>query len=144
MEYIRAAGKDSVYNLLLEFSEVFPHLEEKITNMDEYAEKLSEFACVYTAKKDDDNVGVLVFYANDMKTKNAYISLIGVKKDYEGMGFGKELLTFCEQISQKNGMCILKLEVDEDNTRAIRFYEKNGFVFVSETDHDSFYMQKDI
>ncbi len=144
MQYIKVSEKNDIYALLVEFLEVFPNLREKISSLDEYAQKLSEFAYVYAVTENSQQVGVLVFYANDRETKTAYISLIGVKKGNERKGIGKDMLNYCQQLSRENGMCKIRLEVDEGNENAIIFYEKNGFSFVDKTKHNSFYMMKDL
>lgn len=142
MQFIKINEKCAIYNLLTEFQDVFPHLMDKISNLEDYAEKLSELAYVYSAEKNGESVGILIFYANDEKSRTAYISLIGVKKGYECKGIGKELLDHCEEVSLQNDMLRLKLEVDKDNITAIKFYKKNGFVTLNETERNSFYMQK--
>lgn len=144
MKFIRISEKYNIYKLLTEFSEVFPHLTEKISNLEDYAEKLSVFAYVYAANDNSENVGILVFYANDIESKEAYISLIGVKKGKECKGIGKALLDYCSKLSREHGMCKIRLEVDKDNSNAIKFYEKNGFSFLNATARNSFYMEKNI
>ena len=144
MEYTRIIDKNSILNLIKEFLTIFPHLEEKIVSLDEYAQKLSKLSYVYTAKEKGVSIGILVFYANDKKNKTAYISLIGVQNGYARMGIGKKLLEICEKISSENGMTTVKLEVDEDNINAIKFYEQNGFAFINKTECSSFYMEKEL
>lgn len=144
MQFIKINEKRGIYELLTEFLEIFPHLTDKISSLEEYAQKLSEYAYVYSAKENKENVGILIFYANDKQSKTAYISLIGVKKGSERKGIGKKLLEFCEKTARKCGMCVIKLEVDEDNINAVKFYKKNGFISLNETGRNSFYMQKDI
>lgn len=144
MRYIRLTKKGDIYSLLTEFLDIFPRLTDKISNIDEYAEKLRDFANVYVAKNNSENVGILVFYANDKESKEAYISLIGVKRGNTRNGIGKELLGCCNEISRKCGMSKIKLEVDQDNMNAIKFYKKNGFSFVSRSERNSFYMQREI
>ena len=47
-------------------------------------------------------------------------------------GYGKYLLKEIETIAIKNGCNKLKLEVRQDNLRAINFYLKNGFTKIGE------------
>lgn len=46
------------------------------------------------------------------------------KEQYRGFGIGTK---FFEFISEKYAGCILRLEVEEENERAIKVYEKCGF-----------------
>ena len=141
-EFIKVCDKDSVLSLLDEFSEVFPHLFEKIDNLDSYAGKISKLANIYVAKQDGKNFGIAVFYANDTISKKAYISLIGLKEDSRGKGHGRFMLSQCENLAKNDGMTQMWLEVDSDNTSAISFYEKNGYSFVEQSDRDSMYLKK--
>jgi len=126
------------------FEPIFPHLKEKISSYDEYAEKLSRYANVVVCKENHESVGLLVCYANDSKTKTAYVSLIGVQPQWQGKKIGKALLEFCIAFSLKEGMEFLKLEVDSDNARAMRFYSNFGFDFCGESGASSVYMCKRI
>lgn len=142
MECKKLNSVEEIKNVLIEFQEVFPHLMEKISSIDEYASKLCTNAEVYIGKKEKDTFGVLIFYANDVKTKTAYISLIGTKAEYRRQRLGEWLLNQCISISKKRGMKYLKLEVDSDNTNAKQFYERNGFAYLEDTGRNSAYMEK--
>lgn len=130
-----------VYEILVEFQDVFPHLMEKISSLEDYAEKLYQYAEVYIGIKNENTFGVLIFYANDKKTQTAYISLIGVKEQYRHQRLGEWLLETCISKSRDAGMKTLKLEVDLDNANGKQFYERNGFVYGEDTGRDSIYME---
>lgn len=53
-----------------------------------------------------------------------WIEDLYLEDKYRGLGIGSEFLEF---ISEKYVDCILRLEVEEDNERAIKVYEKCGF-----------------
>ena len=142
-ELVKLADKNSILASLCEFLPLFPHLTEKV-EINEYAQKLSGYANFYVAKENEENIGVLVFYANDIKTKTAFISLIGVKDAWQGKGLGKWLLEVCIQNAKQQKMQKIALEVDNDNPNATEFYKRNGFVFVKKTENNSQIMQKDI
>ena len=57
--------------------------------------------------------------------------------DYIGKGYGSHLLKRCIEQLNKFGFTKLLLWVLEDNTRARRFYEKNGFNCSNEYLNDS-------
>ena len=48
-----------------------------------------------------------------------------LKPEYRGQGVGSK---FFEYLEQNYTDCIFRLEVEEENERAIHVYEKNGFV----------------
>ena len=130
--------------LLLEFEYIFPHLDAKIESYEEYSKKLEKYANVRLCKIDDEICGILVYYANDHITKTAYISLIGIHKQWQGKHIGRFLLEYCVEDSKRVGMELLKLEVDRDNLQAIKFYGKHGFVKEKEINCESFYMVKQL
>lgn len=139
-ELVRINNAEDILKLLLEFDDVFPHLKEKVDSYEEYALKLSKNACVYKAVLNGENVGILVFYANDKQTKTAYVSLIGIKTEFQGMKLGSWLINECEKIAKRNGMKYIKLEVDVDNHSAIEFYFYMNFVYMCEATDTSNYM----
>lgn len=141
MECKKIDSAEKVYEVLVEFQEVFPHLMEKITSLEEYAKKLYTYAEVYVGIQEETTFGLLIFYANDKSTKTAYISLIGVKEEYRHQHLGEWLLEKCISVSKEAGMRQLKLEVDSDNINAKRFYKRNGFKYVEDTGRDSIYME---
>lgn len=53
-----------------------------------------------------------------------WIEDIYFKPAYCGKGYGSQFLSF---ITQKYENAILRLEVEEENTRAVNAYKKNGF-----------------
>ena len=141
-EFVKIREKAEILNVLQGFSDVFPHLCEKIDSLDAYAEKLSQFAEFCIGTEDGVPFGLAVFYANDMQSKTAYISLIGVKSSHRSQGLGYWLLTNCENAARARSMTQLRLEVDLDNPTAIAFYERNGFSLCGHTQRGSMYMSK--
>ena len=89
-------------------------------------------------------LGYVAMYANDIGTKTAYVTLIGVRTEYQNMHVGRSLLQQCSIIASICGMKKLRLEVSNKNWSAIRFYQRNGFVGESIASDKSTYMVKDL
>ena len=53
-----------------------------------------------------------------------WIEDLYIKDEYRGLGIGSKFFDF---IQEKYVDCIFRLEVEEENERAIKVYEKNGF-----------------
>ena len=53
---------------------------------------------------------------------------IGLLPEYRGQGLGERLLQASIAKAQQNGLTRIELEVRIDNERAIRLYERQGFV----------------
>lgn len=136
------SGYEDIYKLLNEYSNIFPNLSQRVI-YNEFAQKLEAFADVYVLCVDGKNAGMIAFYSNDEIGKTAYITLIGVKKNFRNLGLGKQLLKFCESVSIEKGFTKIKLEVNKLNETAIRFYIRNGFSQISQ-DEKSLYMMKEL
>ena len=143
-QLIKLNNQEDILTLLNDFDDVFPHLKEKVSDYKVFSLKLKENAFVYKATMNDNVFGMIVFYANNNDTKIAYISLIGIKKEYRTMGLGRYLIDSCIEISKLNGMKSLMLEVDNDNKNAIGFYRRLGFETYKNATDNSFYMLKEM
>lgn len=53
-----------------------------------------------------------------------WIEDIYIKEQYRGMGIGTEFLSF---VKSRYNTCVIRLEAEMENTRAVNTYEKNGF-----------------
>lgn len=60
-----------------------------------------------------------------------WIEDLYIKEEYRGCGIGK---AFMEFITKKHADCIFRLEVEEENERAIGLYQKYGFTFLPYTE----------
>lgn len=116
---------------------------EPVTEREIYSDLLQKLhqKGLFVFAYQDAPMGYAAFYANDSETKTAYISLIAVKPEYQKLHIGKQLLNCCLEIAQMYGMQSCSLEVKKDNRNAIRFYQANGFVFLSEREN-SFLMTR--
>src|SRR5690554_4560494 len=68
---------------------------------------------------------LLVLYRKDSEAARLYS--LGVAPGREGAGLGRKLLDAAEQTALRRGCFALRLEVREDNARAIHLYEENGY-----------------
>ena len=66
-------------------------------------------------------IGLSAIYANDSINHIGYISLIGIKKEYQNRGLGKELLQETLSFMKEKGMKECRLEVDKENLNALSF-----------------------
>ena len=136
--------KEEIKKLLFEIDDLFiPRISKKIEDFDNYSIKLINNAIIYQIKIDNQCAGILIFYIN-RKTKISYLTMIAVKNRYQNLGLGKELLYLYENISKKEEMKKLKLEVYDKNLNAINFYKKFGFKFLNKASNESHYMSKEI
>ncbi|MDD6279302.1 MAG: GNAT family N-acetyltransferase [Lachnospiraceae bacterium] len=133
-----------ILDILNEFQERLPSLQQGEEYRAQMAEKFAKHACFLVLCLNGRKIGFSAFYANDSDTKSAFISQIAVLKEYSRRNFGGKLLDLVSSTAKARGMLWLRLEVRKDNSAARRFYEKNGFQEVSEASKDSMYLQKHI
>jgi len=142
---IKSINKLEIINgILKEFNTCFsPTISEKVLDLEKYSEKIKENANVIVLKnKYDQNIGFAVFYTNDIDSKNAYISFIGIKNNYTGLGLGNHLLKAIIKIAIEKGMTKIKLEVNKANKSAIKFYLKNNFQVDENKNENSLLMMR--
>jgi ribosomal protein S18 acetylase RimI-like enzyme len=99
-----------------------------IVQLSEYTSKLIRLAEIVIARHDVHDIGLVALYANDLVSKCAFISSIGVKPDYQGKRVGLKLLLQAIEIADRKGMERIRLEVDIKNQIAHSFYRKAGFL----------------
>ena len=66
-------------------------------------------------------------YSTEYGKKCIWIEDIYVKDEYRGCGIGSR---FFDYVREKFPSALLRLEVEEENTRAKAVYEKNGFDYM--------------
>lgn len=113
-------------------------------DIDAYAQKLVKNAYVCILQYKLKFAGLIALYINDKVTQIAYLTSLAVLDEYKGNGFASILMKEGIHIALKSGMNLLKLEVNNGYERALKFYEKMGFIISNEnTDHDdTFFMYK--
>ena len=61
----------------------------------------------------------------------AEIATIGVKEEYRHLGYGQKMMNYIVEQAELNGCENVSLEVRVSNDKAIKLYEKNGFIKAS-------------
>lgn len=92
----------------------------------EWLIKVSTKGTLISAIEDNKLVGLLGFYANDMATKKAFLTLIVVDEEHQGTGLGSRLFNKFVSMSRDAGMAVCELNVVKTNVKAILFYERKG------------------
>ncbi|HEY7990467.1 MAG TPA: GNAT family N-acetyltransferase [Stellaceae bacterium] len=90
---------------------------------DRWRKELVPAARIMLAEADGALIG---FITVDLKTM--YVDQVVVAPEHWGSGVAPALLDEAKRLSPRG----LILHVNKDNARAIRFYEKHGFVYVGE------------
>ncbi|MGP1397889.1 MAG: GNAT family N-acetyltransferase [Inquilinaceae bacterium] len=93
-----------------------------------YADKVAGNAVTFEAWSHGRLVGLVAAYLNDRARRAGFVTNVSVEAPFMGRGIGATLFGACLARARTDGFARLTLEVDADNRRAIRFYEKFGFV----------------
>jgi ribosomal protein S18 acetylase RimI-like enzyme len=75
---------------------------------------------------------LLVDTHHQLQPHEVYIEMLGVDPVWRGLGLAQELLAYAEEVAQRHGVEQLTLYVVNDNTVAIRLYEKWGFTIATQ------------
>lgn len=82
-------------------------------------------------KNDDSGKAALMGYAmlskgfsTESGKNRIWIEDLFIKEEYRGLGVGKKFLDF---VSNKYEKCVIRLDVEEENEKAVELYKKCGF-----------------
>ena len=82
------------------------------------------------AEEDNKSIGYLAAVPKEFGYRlSKYIEIenMGVSPSYRSRGIGSRLVSHCLQIAKKRGFQRVYATSYVDNTKAVRFYERNGF-----------------
>lgn len=119
---------DELYDFLVAVDNLFPiRLSEKIDLMT-LAEKYSNLGDYIGICGDNGEIyGLIAGYINDKRKARAYISVLAVKPEFQGLGFSKKLLLgFIELAIARGFKCVL-VYTHKTNARAYGVYSSLGF-----------------
>ncbi|MBL0311628.1 MAG: GNAT family N-acetyltransferase [Holophagaceae bacterium] len=108
-------------------TDFLPPLSSRV-EINDYAKKIMSKAVRFEAWSGGILVGLVAAYCNDQQKRIAYITSVSVLKAWMGKGIAAGLMELCIEHMKVLGMRQISLEVAEDNTSAVKLYEKSGFL----------------
>lgn len=105
-------------------------------NLEEYVKKMSANALFITCRHNKEIVGLISFYMNN--SEYAYLTLVGVLKQFRGMRLFRKMLCMLEALCFCQDYKQMKLEVADENALARNVYIKLGFVMERQGPHSCF------
>lgn len=117
-----------VASFLNDQSDQFPVPLNAKVNVTVYAEKLITNGVVLLAHGSNEIVGLAGGYANDVKHRTAFLSVIAVSQSTRGSGLADRLLDEFELKAKACGMVSCELETHVTNSRALAFYRRHGYI----------------
>jgi putative acetyltransferase len=110
-----------------------PWLLYEVQPMEEFLPELrmlTERQMLYIYSHEGEAVGM--FKLQPMKHRNSHIVYLGgvaIDPDHVGRGFGTDMIRSAVDLSRTKGFKRMELTVATTNERAIRVYERAGFLF---------------
>lgn len=137
----RIAEKEKIREVLDMFADSLDSLSRGEEFRCMMAEKFASYADVIVLKEKGRTQAFAAFYANDLTSRMAFLSMIAVLPDHRGKGFAQCLLDAMCSEAEVRGMVRMRLEVKKDNLPAIGFYRRHHFSTVDERT-DSYIMER--
>ncbi len=102
------------------------------SNIEGYVDKLLTYSSLISFQKEGVLNAFIAYYDNDPANRTAYLTMLAVSSDNQGMGIGSILLKASIENLKRKGFSNYKLEVKKQNFKAIKFYESFGFNVLEE------------
>ena len=125
------ADKDNVFSMMQVFytsPAVLSNGSEEIFNNDiENCVNECPFLEGYVFEENDVIQGyamVAKSFSTEFGKPCIWLEDLYIKDEYRGLGIGKRFMEF---LTKKYTDCIFRLEVEKENERAVKLYEKSGF-----------------
>lgn len=125
-----AVEKDELLFFLRSVDALFPvPLSDKV-DLEEYADKLLDRACLVAERADGKLAGLAAGYVEHLTGDFAYVAVVGVRPEHQRKGIAKSLVSRFVELCRARGLKGVHLYTDASNAPAIRMYEKLGFGIV--------------
>ena len=128
VEYLSntASAAEIAEHLLRCDADFVPRLSSRV-ELQNYARKIANKAIRFEAWSGGTLIGLVATYCNDQVMRIAYITSVSLLQEWTGKGIGARLVVQCTAYAKVSGMQKISLEVAQNNTPAIKLYEKGGF-----------------
>ena len=133
--------KETVKNIIIKYDELFTKSVVKSQNFEELIDKIGCNANVISACINGQVAGYCAYYMNDFESREAYITLIAVDEDFQTNHLGTIMPDYIKDVAVINGFIGIRLEVQDNNMKSIRFYEHNNFCVENTVSKDRKYMR---
>lgn len=136
----KVCEESKIIDILKMFSDTLKSLSQGDAYIKKISKKIYDFGNMIIICDKQTICGFAGYYANDVISRKAYVSMIAIRPEYRGYGYGRQLLNAISIHASKVGMEIIRLQVDKWNENALEFYKKCKFYIVEEYDN-SFFME---
>lgn len=136
--------KEIIKNVIIKYDSLFTKSVVSSQNFEGFVDKIYHNANVIAVCINGQIAGYCAFYMNNFESRIAYITLIAVDKNFQSNHIGTIMLDYIKTTAVINDFRGVRLEVYNNNTNAIMFYEHNDFFVETSASNDSKYMRCDL
>jgi len=115
---------------IYQWDDQYPNIETYITYIDKRQ--------LYLFEEDESLIGAVIinevqadeWQMMDWKSrvaKSRMIHALTINPDFQGKGYGQQVLKACETLCMDQGFSAIRLDAFSENPAAINLYEKNGY-----------------
>lgn len=108
--------------------EFIPPLDS-VVRIEEYAAKIYTKAYRIELWIETKLIGLIAFYLNP-ESKFGFITNVSLEKEFRGKQLARKLMENVIEVSEKNNLDTIKLEVFQKNENAVQFYKKSKFEII--------------
>lgn len=101
------------------------YMVEKFQSYNAIKNQLENDRYIYNILEDSGNI--IGYFGVSVKENYLFLSKLYIKKDFRGLGCGKQAFNKIKQIAQQYNKKSIQLTVNKYNTNTIKAYEKWGF-----------------
>lgn len=133
-----------IFNILCDFKDYFTSENMKtVDTIREYSKKLAGNSLFTTANYEDNVIGFLVSYLNDVESGCVYTTLLSVKPDAGMLGPIAliKLADYLLDVAKKKNFNKFRFETRKDNRKSQNLVRTLGFKYVSDASDDTVYME---
>ncbi len=95
-------------------------------NIQECYNKWKRLAEIIIYKSQTRIAGLCCFYANNIVTREGYITFLAVDRDYRGRGIASAMLSQAEGVAFHKQMSVISIHTNNESAR--KLYERCGYV----------------
>lgn len=134
---------NDIKELIIRNDKDFPVSMLERVNLESYLNKIFKHGEAVIAVDNYKVVGCSLFYSNNLETKKGYITLLCVDSTCRKKGIASHLLKKTYSMMVKNGMIYCELSTNQNNSRSINLYTKQGFK-IMENREGELHMRKEL
>jgi ribosomal protein S18 acetylase RimI-like enzyme len=127
---IQTASVQAIIDHLTKCSSSYKPPLKSYVDIINYSNKIVEKAATFEAWENDQLVGLIAVYFNDIKSKTGFITNVSILPKYQRKGIADNLLVRSIKYGKSLGFLGIQLEVSNGNVPALSLYVRNKFTLI--------------